>query len=103
MTDPPACLASLPVSSLSVWWPIVSSRVCMDVRLVVSYWQGRRAGVAGRGSGTPRLLPDVEPLDEIRVSLRVFALEVVEQAAPFADQHQQPAARMMILGVRLEM
>src|SRR2546428_11334183 len=48
------------------------------------------------------LLSDVEPLDQVRVALRVFAFEVVEQAAAFADEHQQPAARMMILGVCLE-
>src|SRR5262245_23270890 len=49
------------------------------------------------------LLPDVETLDQISVALRVFRLEVVQQPATPADQHQQSSARLMILCVRLEM
>src|ERR1700722_2287879 len=81
MTEPPACLASLPVSKRSVWWPMRISRVVI-----------RRY-----------LLADVQALDQVGVSLHILGLEVVEQPAPAADQHQQAAARMVILGVRLEM
>src|SRR5271167_2649316 len=80
MTAPPACLASLPVSNLSVLSPTLTSRVCIG--------------------GT--LLPDVQALDQIGVALSVLRLEVVEQPPPAADQHQQTAARMMILRVGLE-
>src|SRR6266487_6910640 len=49
-----------------------------------------------------RLLADVQSLDEIRVALGVFHLEVVEQPAALADEHQQSAARVVILCVGLE-
>src|ERR1700719_753073 len=81
MTEPPACLASLPVSKLSVLSPTMTSRVCIG----------------------GALLPDVQPLDQIGVTLRVFRLEVVEQPASAADEHQQAPARMMILRVGLKM
>src|SRR5712692_4490060 len=80
MTDPPARLASLPVSKLSVLSPTMTSRVCIG----------------------GDLLPDVQPLDQIGVALRVFRLEVVEQPASAADQHQQATARVMIFRVGLE-
>src|SRR5438132_1514531 len=54
------------------------------------------------GSQLTGLLPDCQTFDEIRVALRVFGLEIVEQAAPLADKHQQTTARVVILCVRLE-
>ena len=48
------------------------------------------------------LFSDVETLDQVRVTMRILGLQVVEQAAAAADEHQQPAARMVILRVRLE-
>src|SRR5262245_17100021 len=48
------------------------------------------------------LLSYRQPLDEIRVPLRVLRLEVIQQAAPLADEHQESAARMVILRVRFE-
>src|SRR6266851_1759503 len=80
MTEPPACLASLPVSKLSVLSPTMTSRVCIG----------------------GALLPDVQALDQIGVALRVLRLEVVEQPASAADQHQQATARVMIFRVGLE-
>ena len=41
--------------------------------------------------------------DQLGVTVGVLALQVVEQAAALADELQQPAARVMILRVRLEM
>src|SRR5262249_17223810 len=49
------------------------------------------------------LLAQAEALDERAVRLDVAALEVVQEAAALADELQQPAARMEILDVRLEM
>ena len=49
------------------------------------------------------LLADTKRLDEIPVTLDVLLLQVVEQSAPLADEHQQTAARMMILHVHPEM
>ena len=55
-----------------------------------------------RRQASDSLLSDVQPLDEIGVPLRILGLEVVEQPAAAPDEHQQPAARVMILCVRLE-
>src|SRR2546423_5741449 len=49
------------------------------------------------------LLPDSEALDQIRVAFRVLALQVIQEAAALADELEQPAARVMVLRVRLEM
>src|SRR3954467_12087029 len=49
------------------------------------------------------LLTDAEALDQVRVAVRVLALQVVEKSAALADQLQQAAARVMVLRVRLEM
>src|SRR5262245_637877 len=84
--------------------PTLTSRVCIKV---TSY----RSQVESRGSRgntrlrkrTGALLADVQPLDQVRVALGVFGFEVVEQPAAPADEHQQPATRVVILGVRLEM
>ena len=48
-------------------------------------------------------LPDIETLDQIGVALRVLRFEVIEQPAAAPDEHQQPAAGMVILCVRFEM
>src|SRR5262245_17987569 len=112
MTEPPACLASLPVSNRRVLPLIVSSRVVIKKSLkseVEVEVEGRsREGVCPCRLQTSDfrlpifLLSDVQPLDEIGVPLRVLCLEIVEQPAAAPDEHQQPAARMVILRVRLE-
>ena len=48
------------------------------------------------------LLADTEPLDQLGVAVRVLALEVIEQAPALADEFEQPTARVMVFGVRLE-
>jgi hypothetical protein len=66
--------------------------------------QGRRE------KGTLSLLPCVfaflfsnpEALDQIGVAIRILPLQVIEQAPALANQFQEAAARVMILGVRLE-
>ena len=37
------------------------------------------------------LLPDAQPLDQIRVAVDVLCLQVVEQRAALTDEHQQAA------------
>src|SRR5215216_7127397 len=59
----------------------------------------RRKGV--RPLSAP-LLADIQSLDQVRIALRILAFEVVEQTPALPDQHQQAAARVMILCVRLE-
>src|SRR5437867_1633093 len=49
------------------------------------------------------LFANPELLDQLSVALRVPVLEVVQEAAAGPDHLQQAAARMMILGVRVEM
>src|SRR5574341_2369388 len=94
-TAPSACLASLPVSMDRVREPSRSSRVCM---VFISFQ------VAGRPGGCGfRLLADTQPVDQLGVPFRVLALEVIQQASPLSDEFQEPAARMVILCVNLEM
>src|ERR1022692_3095693 len=50
----------------------------------------------------PRLLADAEFPNDRLVALGIVSLEVVEQATPLADQHEQAAARAVVLLVRLE-
>src|SRR5205823_2623791 len=94
MTEPPACLASLPVSKRRVAWPNWSSRVIIKSALC----EVRVQALVARCS----LFADVEALDQVRVPLRVFGFEVIEQPPAPADEHQEPAAGVMILRVRLE-
>ena len=48
------------------------------------------------------LLADAELPNDGFVALGIVSLEVVEQATPLADQHEQAAARAVVLLVRLE-
>jgi hypothetical protein len=50
----------------------------------------------------PRLLADAEFPNDSLVALGIVSLEVVEQATPLADQHEQAAARAVVLLVRFE-
>ena len=49
-----------------------------------------------------RLLADAELADHGLVALGIVFLEVVEQAAALADQHEKTAARAVVFLVRLE-
>ena len=48
------------------------------------------------------LLADAELSNDGLIALGIVSLEVVEQATPLADQHEQAAARAVVLLVRLE-
>ena len=48
------------------------------------------------------LLADAELSNDRLIALGIVSLEVVEQATPLADQHEQAAARAVVLLVRLE-
>jgi len=50
-----------------------------------------------------RLLTDTQLADYIPVAVRVMRLQVVQQAAALADEHQEPAPRRVILLMSLEM
>jgi hypothetical protein len=54
--------------------------------------------------GTPgqELLADPELADHGLIALGIIFLEVVEQAATLADQHEKSAARTVVFLVRLE-
>jgi hypothetical protein len=48
------------------------------------------------------LLADAELPNDRLIALGIVSFEVVEQATPLADQHEQAAARAVVLLVRLE-
>ena len=56
----------------------------------------------GRRAGAPSLFAKTELRDEIGVTLFVLAPEIIEQRTALVDQHQQAAARMVVLRVGLE-
>ena len=63
-----------------------------------------RGGPArANGYGSRPSPPEPELGDDGPVAFDVGALQVVQQPAPLADQLQQPAARIVVMGVRLEM
>ncbi len=57
-------------------------------------------------SGPPKfisqLFADAELPDDCLIALGIVSFEVVEQATPLADQHEQAAARAVVLLVRFE-
>src|SRR5215216_3719385 len=88
ITAPSACLARRPVSIERVWEPRDRSRLCIT---------GLRFGWM-----RPDLLTDTEALDDLSVTVDVLALQVIEQPPALANELQQPAPRMVILAVGLE-
>src|SRR5262245_18087930 len=48
------------------------------------------------------LLAKVEPLDQAAVFVRVLDSKIIEQLAPLAHQLEEPAPRVEVLDVRLE-
>jgi hypothetical protein len=48
------------------------------------------------------LLPDAELTDDLRITIRIVLLEVIEQAAAPADHHQKAPTRCVVLLVGLE-
>src|SRR5437773_5960177 len=58
--------------------------------------------MAAKSPLSAELPADAQLFDDRAIPLGVFLAQVVEQRAALADQHQQPAPRMMILRVLLE-
>src|SRR5579862_4972205 len=88
ITEPSACLASLPVSMLIVRAPMVMSRRCAVGIMGKSKEESRDSKGESRrpsAAGAPPddveiwLLADAELLDELRVAIRVLTLEVVQE------------------------
>ena len=122
-TAPSACLASRPVSIERVCVPTemfvyaCACRLCelrqlpVDVHARLTAAACLQTGVPGaapcrsrpaRAASAWRLLADAEPVDQVGVAVACLSLQVVEQPATLADELQQPAARMVILRVGLE-
>jgi hypothetical protein len=49
-----------------------------------------------------KLLPNSQFPNDRLIALGIVSLEIVEQATPLADQHEQAAARAVVLLVRFE-
>ncbi len=49
------------------------------------------------------LLADTELADHVAIAIGIMRLQVIQQAAALANQHQQATPRSVILLVRLEM
>ncbi len=47
-------------------------------------------------------MPQAELANERAVALEVAALKIVQEPAPAPDEHQQPAARVVVLAVRAQ-
>ena len=64
-----------------------------------------RSPVAARPVGSDRLglAADAELLNQPFIAVKILRVQIIEQPATLADQTQKSAARMMILGVALEM
>src|SRR5208282_2417599 len=73
-----------------MWWPILTARLLR-----------RQSGDFNFHPGS-KLLADTEFRNDRLISLGIVFLQVVEQATPLADQHEQAAARAVVLLVRLE-
>src|SRR6516162_7747428 len=63
----------------------------------------RRPAMAGTPFRNASLAAQAKALDQLPVALLILLLQIVQQPAPLADHHQQAAAGMEILLVRLEM
>jgi hypothetical protein len=55
------------------------------------------------GYGAKRSPPETKLADQGPIAFDIRPLQVIQQAATLADQLQQPAPRIVIMGVRLQM
>src|SRR3990167_1858991 len=92
MTEPSACFAYLPVSKERGVPLISTSRLYMCA--------SEERGV--RRQPDRRLFADAQAADQLRITLGILALQIVQQAAALPDQLEKTAARVMILRVGLE-
>src|SRR3546814_5058566 len=77
-------------------------------RRQLSFRQGRRTALCpgcktAHFRGPSALLAKTQLRDKFVISVRILALEIIKQAAALVDQHQQAAARVIVLRVGLEM
>src|SRR5271157_672356 len=115
MAEPFACLATLPHSMLRVFDPRAISTFCISMS---SDKTKKRPAPVSRGvaarkkfvalgipelSAQYRLLTDAQPLDNPLITLRIQALEILQQAPSFAHHHEQTTARRVILAMNAKM
>ena len=62
----------------------------------------REAARPGNGYGSRPSPPEPELGNNRSVPVDVGPLQIVQQAAPLADQLQQPTARIVVMGVRFQ-
>ena len=72
---------------------MVCPGLCRDIA------KRKRPAEAGRMIGS---LAKTELRDECGVALVIFLADVIQQGAALVDHHQEPAAGMIVLRVRLE-
>src|SRR5919199_1725755 len=117
-TAPLACSATLPVLTVTCRPPISNDLVTSATYLPprgrpgtlqlgskrASRPDARGLTPAKKSGGCPPLLlsPDPQLRDERAVALDVVAAQVVQQPASLADQEQEPAPRVVVLLVRLQ-
>jgi hypothetical protein len=86
--------------------PIGKKRTSRDprsLRTLDGNGYGKKSGKPAAESAGRGLLADAELSDDSLIALGIVLLEVVEQATPLADQHEEAAARAVVLLVRFEM
>src|SRR5688572_4664539 len=98
MTAPSACLAYLPVSKEREAPLISSSRLYIYASEIIGDW----AMVIGQRCPISKLLADAQAFDQIRVPLRILALQIVQQPAALPDEFEEASARVVIFRVGLE-
>src|SRR3954451_7370052 len=59
-------------------------------------------GLIGAASSVDPLLADAQSRNQRAIAVEILALQVVEQAPALADEPQEPAARVVIFRVGLE-
>src|SRR3984957_3215523 len=74
---------------------------CPISRFLCEKWDTTKR-LAHRTHSISQLLADAELSNDRLIALGIVSLKVVEQATPLADQHEQAAARAVVLLVRFE-
>src|SRR3546814_11822643 len=81
-------------------WTVLPHRISLDPRLRGDDSKRNRPAEAGR---TFASFPKPELRDQVQIALTIGGPEIVQQRATLVDEHQQAAARMVVLRVGLEM
>src|SRR5262245_17168823 len=102
MALPPMSTVSLMImSSLQSWF---YGRPGGDASVLVAGSRARRGTGIKNGNASPvlPLLSNPELVDDLAVPVLVRPLQVVEEPTPRPDELEQPAARVVVLEVGLE-